>query len=89
MEKAYKTMSQAGAGSIVIGIITIVTGVTAGIIAIVNDSDRQLFLFRLRFAAVFSSKRLNESYRTDENTIILCIELTDGRLFSHGTMYEF
>ena len=26
MEKAYKTMSQAGAGSIVIGIITIVTG---------------------------------------------------------------
>ena len=27
MEKAYKTMSQAGAGSIVIGIITIVTGV--------------------------------------------------------------
>lgn len=25
----------------------------------------------------------------DENTIILCIELTDGRLFSHGTMYEF
>ena len=36
MEKAYKTMSQAGAGSIVIGIITIVTGVTAGIIAIVK-----------------------------------------------------
>lgn len=36
MEKAYKTMSQVGAGSIVIGIITIVTGVTAGIIAIVN-----------------------------------------------------
>lgn len=29
-----------------------------------EDSDRQLFLFRLRFAAVFSSKRLNESYRT-------------------------
>jgi len=25
----------------------------------------------------------------DENTIILCIELTDGRLFSNGTMYEF
>mgnify|MGYP000010701128 FL=1 len=38
MEKAYKTMSQAGAGSIVIGIITIVTGVTAGIIAIVNGA---------------------------------------------------
>lgn len=38
MEKAYKTMSQAGVGSIVIGIITIVTGVTAGIIAIVNGA---------------------------------------------------
>lgn len=25
----------------------------------------------------------------DENTIILCIELTDGVLFSHGTRYEF
>ncbi len=25
----------------------------------------------------------------DENTIILCIELTDGRLLSHGTRYEF
>ena len=25
----------------------------------------------------------------DENTINLCIELTDGRLLSHGTRYEF
>ncbi len=25
----------------------------------------------------------------DENTIILRIKLTDGRLFSHGTKYEF
>ena len=25
----------------------------------------------------------------DENTIILCIELTDGLLLSHGTKYEF
>lgn len=25
----------------------------------------------------------------DENTIILCVELTDGRLLSHGTRYEF
>lgn len=25
----------------------------------------------------------------DENTIILCVELTDGLLFSHGTKYEF
>lgn len=26
---------------------------------------------------------------TDENTIILCIELKDGVLFSHGTRYTF
>jgi len=25
----------------------------------------------------------------DENTVILCVELTDGVLFSHGTRYEF
>lgn len=25
----------------------------------------------------------------DENTIILCVELTDGVLFSNGTKYEF
>ncbi len=25
----------------------------------------------------------------DENTVILCVELTDGLLFSHGTKYEF
>lgn len=25
----------------------------------------------------------------DENTVILCIELTDGLLLSHGTRYEF
>lgn len=25
----------------------------------------------------------------DENTIILCVKLTDGLLFSHGTRYEF
>ncbi len=25
----------------------------------------------------------------DENTIILCVELTDGLLFSHGTRYAF
>ncbi|WP_182440659.1 MULTISPECIES: hypothetical protein [Clostridia] len=38
MEKAYKTMSTAGAGSIVLGIIMIVTGVTAGIITIINGA---------------------------------------------------
>ena len=25
----------------------------------------------------------------DENTIILCVELIDGLLYSHGTKYEF
>lgn len=25
----------------------------------------------------------------DENTIILCVELTDGLILSHGTRYEF
>ena len=25
----------------------------------------------------------------DENTIILCVKLTDGLLLSHGTRYEF
>lgn len=25
----------------------------------------------------------------DQNTIILCVELTDGRLLSHGTSYTF
>ena len=25
----------------------------------------------------------------DENTIILCVELTDGMMLSHGTRYEF
>ena len=25
----------------------------------------------------------------DENTIILCVELTEGLLLSHGTKYEF
>lgn len=25
----------------------------------------------------------------DENTVILCVELTDGLLLSHGTRYEF
>lgn len=38
MEKAYKTMQTAGAGSIVLGIIMIVTGITAGIITIVNGA---------------------------------------------------
>lgn len=38
MEKAYKAMQSAGTGNIAIGIILIVTGVAAGIIAIVNGA---------------------------------------------------
>lgn len=36
MEKAYKTMTSAGAANIVVGIIMIVTGLTAGIITVVQ-----------------------------------------------------
>ncbi|CUX45373.1 hypothetical protein [Clostridium sp. C105KSO13] len=36
MEKAYKAMSSAGAGSVALGIIMIVTGITTGIITIIN-----------------------------------------------------
>lgn len=38
MEKAYKTMHSAGAGSIVIGIVMIVLGVSAGILSIINGA---------------------------------------------------
>ncbi len=38
MEKAYRTMQSAGAGNIALGIIMIVAGVTAGILAIVNGT---------------------------------------------------
>ena len=38
MEKAYTTMHSAGVGSIVLGIIMIVTGVAAGIISIINGA---------------------------------------------------
>ncbi len=38
MEKAYRTMQSAGAGNIALGIIMIVAGVTAGILAIVNGA---------------------------------------------------
>lgn len=37
-EKAYKTMSSAGAASITIGIIMIAAGAAAGVIAIVNGA---------------------------------------------------
>ena len=37
------------------------------------------------------SERIDNGHNNfdDENTIILCIELTDGLLLSHGTRYEF
>ncbi len=37
-EKVFKTMGQIGASSIAIGIIMIITGVTAGILAIINGA---------------------------------------------------
>lgn len=36
MEKAFKTMRSAGAGSIALGIIIIVVGMAAGVITVVN-----------------------------------------------------
>lgn len=38
MERVYKTMQNTGAGCIVIGIIIAVTGLTVGIISIINGS---------------------------------------------------
>lgn len=37
-EKAYKTMSFAGAASVAIGIVLVVTGVVTGIIAIISGA---------------------------------------------------
>lgn len=37
-EKIYKTMSGTGAGSLVVGILSIVFGVTIGIVCIVNGA---------------------------------------------------
>lgn len=38
MEKIYKTMRKTGAGSIVIGIIILAVGITAGVLSIVNGA---------------------------------------------------
>lgn len=38
MEKVYKTMRNAGAGSIALGIVILVTGVVAGVLSIVNGA---------------------------------------------------
>ncbi len=37
-EKTYKLMNKSGAGCIVIGVISIVVGVTIGVISIVNGA---------------------------------------------------
>ena len=39
MEKAYRTMKNSGAGSIAIGIVLIVVGVTAGVLSIVSGAN--------------------------------------------------
>lgn len=38
MEKIYKTMRDTGAGSIAVGIIILVLGITVGIISIINGA---------------------------------------------------
>ena len=38
MEKAYRAMKNSGAGSIAVGIIVLVVGVTAGVIFIINGA---------------------------------------------------
>lgn len=37
-EKAYKTMTNTGAGSLVLGIILLVTGLAAGILMVINGA---------------------------------------------------
>ncbi|MDD2959229.1 MAG: hypothetical protein PHE06_04545 [Lachnospiraceae bacterium] len=38
-EKVYKTMTRAGASSIILGIVVLVTGLAAGILIIVNGAN--------------------------------------------------
>lgn len=37
-EKVYKTIGRAGMSSIIIGIVVVVTGVTAGVLTIINGA---------------------------------------------------
>ena len=39
MEKAYMTMKNSGAGNIVVGIIILVVGITAGVLSIVSGAN--------------------------------------------------
>ena len=43
----------------------------------------------VRFIAVNDLSLIHIYDFDDENTIILCVKLTDGLLLSHGTRYEF
>ena len=56
MEKAYRTMKNSGAGSIVIGIIILVTGVAAGVISIVNGASLLKIRTRLHFKRAVPSR---------------------------------
>ncbi len=38
MEKIYKTMRDTGAGSIAVGVVILVLGITVGIISIINGT---------------------------------------------------
>jgi hypothetical protein len=38
MERVYKTMQRAGISSVILGIITLLTGITTGILLIINGS---------------------------------------------------
>ena len=50
-EKAYKTMSRSGAGTLSVGIIVMVTGIVCGIIAIVSGAkllhDKKEIMFQV------------------------------------------
>ena len=49
MEKIYKMMGNVGAGNIALGIIMIVTGVTAGVLTIVGMTfNKSLIVFNTR-----------------------------------------
>ena len=39
MEKAYRTMKNSGAGSIAVGIIVLVVGITVGVLSIVSGAS--------------------------------------------------
>lgn len=39
MEKAYRIMKSSGTGNIVVGILVLVIGITAGVISIVNGAN--------------------------------------------------